>query len=74
MEFPLLPDPVLRQDDKDHYKPFDEVLNTETQEGRPSAEIPKPRDNAEQLQVCMISEKRNMKFEKKEASILNSQY
>ena len=57
MEFPFLPDPVLRQDDKEHYKLFNEVLNTETQEGRPSAEIPKPREVAELLQVCEMFSK-----------------
>lgn len=49
--FPWLPDPVVKEDDKDHYKPFDDVVNTATVDGRPSAQVPKSKDVAEQQQV-----------------------
>lgn len=53
--FPWLPDPVVKEDDKDHYKPFDDVVNTATVDGRPSAQVPKSKDVAEQQQVFHIS-------------------
>ena len=52
--FPWLPDPVVKTDDKAHYKPFKEVIGTETTEHRPSAAAPTNKTVAEQFQVFYI--------------------
>ncbi|CAC5423857.1 unnamed protein product [Mytilus coruscus] len=48
--FPWLPDPMMKGDDKDHYKPFNVVVDTATVDGRPSAQVHKAKDVAEQQQ------------------------
>ena len=51
--FPWLPDPVPRQNDKAHYKCFQDVVNTETTGGhRPSSQMDSTKTVAEKLQVC----------------------
>jgi len=51
-DFPSVPDPVLDDNNKDHYKPFDAVLGEVTSElHRPSAQVPTITAIAEQMQV-----------------------
>lgn len=53
-EFPWLPDPLVSNDPA-HYKPFDDVINTETSEvDRPSSQTQTTKAVAEEIQVCKI--------------------
>lgn len=46
---PWIPDPVSKDDDKSHYKPYSDVVNTNTSESRPSANVDKPKELAEKF-------------------------
>lgn len=53
-EFPWLPDPMMSNDPA-HYKPFDDVINTETTEvDRPSSQTQTAKAVAEDIQVYQI--------------------
>lgn len=50
-DFPWLPDPLVKEDDKDHFKPFDDVVFTDTIDSHPAGQVAKAKDVAEQQQV-----------------------
>lgn len=53
-ELPWLPDPMMSNDPA-HYKPFDDVINTETTEvDRPSSQTQTAKAVAEEIQVYQI--------------------
>lgn len=51
-DYPWVPDPILKEHDKNHYKDFDDVVGTDTTEiDKPSATNTRVTAVAEQIQV-----------------------